>query len=179
MVYRIRDIEDHPDISLTRGGMILIGLLSGGDYQQGGLSRCGIVTAHGLARCGFGDTLFQAAVNLTREQLRSIGGTNFVTSYAPTPRVTLAESIPPSLNLYLMISPTLTSSSLTQTPSHRRVWAAGKVSQSLHGTRSRILENWLRFVNSTLNGGIRRPSSSGLPLSYGHRQSCVSCGGQS
>ena len=69
MVYRLQDITDCPDISLTRGGMILIGLLSGGDYQQGGLNRCGIVTAHGLARCGLGDSLYQAAINLTREQL--------------------------------------------------------------------------------------------------------------
>lgn len=54
---------------LTRGGMILIGLMSGGDYQQGGLSRCGTKTAHGLARCGFGDTLYTAAKNLSRERL--------------------------------------------------------------------------------------------------------------
>ncbi|KAG6809715.1 hypothetical protein H0H92_015036 [Tricholoma furcatifolium] len=68
-VYRIEDITSHPDILLTRGGMILIGLLSGGDYNQGGLNRCGTVTAHGLAKCGFGDTLFQAANNMDRQQL--------------------------------------------------------------------------------------------------------------
>jgi Holliday junction resolvase YEN1 len=56
-------------VLLTRGGMILIGLMSGGDYQQGGLSRCGTKTAHGLARCGFGDTLYTAAKNLSRERL--------------------------------------------------------------------------------------------------------------
>lgn len=65
----MRDITDHPDIALTRGGMILIGLMSGGDYQQGGLTRCGTITSHGLAKCGFGDTLYQAANNLSREEL--------------------------------------------------------------------------------------------------------------
>ncbi|KAF8064157.1 hypothetical protein FPV67DRAFT_204434 [Lyophyllum atratum] len=70
-VYRMSDITTHPDIRLTRGGMILIGLMSGGDYQQGGLARCGTVTSHGLAKCGFGDTLFQAANNMTREQLKT------------------------------------------------------------------------------------------------------------
>jgi len=49
--------------------MILIGLMSGGDYQQGGLMRCGVTTAHGLAKCGFGDSLYEAAVNLEREDL--------------------------------------------------------------------------------------------------------------
>ena len=49
--------------------MILIGVLSGGDYQQGGLMRCGVTTAHGLAKCGFGDSLYEAAVNLEREDL--------------------------------------------------------------------------------------------------------------
>ena len=49
--------------------MILIGLMSGGDYQQGGVMRCGITTAHGLAKCGFGDSLYTAATNLSRVQL--------------------------------------------------------------------------------------------------------------
>ena len=49
--------------------MILIGLMSGGDYQQGGLMRCGVTTAHGLAKCGFGDSLYEAAANLDREDL--------------------------------------------------------------------------------------------------------------
>jgi len=68
-LFRIQDITNHPDIRLTRGGMILIGLMSGGDYQQGGLARCGVTTAHALARCGFGDSLYEAAVNINRESL--------------------------------------------------------------------------------------------------------------
>ncbi|KAF9005256.1 hypothetical protein BDQ17DRAFT_386930 [Cyathus striatus] len=68
-VYCLSDITDHPDIKLSRGGLILIGLMSGGDYEQGGLTRCGIVTSHGLAKCGFGDTLYQAAATLEREEL--------------------------------------------------------------------------------------------------------------
>lgn len=42
--------------------------MSGGDYE-GGLERCGIATAHALARCGFGDTLYEAARNLSQEGL--------------------------------------------------------------------------------------------------------------
>ena len=49
--------------------MILVGLMSGGDYQQGGVMRCGITTAHALAKCGFGDSLYTAATNLSRVQL--------------------------------------------------------------------------------------------------------------
>ena len=51
--------------------MILIGLMSGGDYQEGGLARCGTVTAHGLAKCGFGDSLFHAATTLNRPELQN------------------------------------------------------------------------------------------------------------
>ena len=68
-IFRLQDISTHPEIRLTRGGLILIGLMSGGDYQQGGIMRCGITTAHGLAKCGFGDSLYTAATNLSRAQL--------------------------------------------------------------------------------------------------------------
>ena len=59
-----------PEINLTQGGLILIALLSGGDYHQAGLSGCGPKVAHGLAKCGFGDTLLSAAHTLPREGLR-------------------------------------------------------------------------------------------------------------
>ncbi|KAF9446531.1 hypothetical protein P691DRAFT_708350 [Macrolepiota fuliginosa MF-IS2] len=67
-VFRFQDIHDHPDIQLTRGGLILIGLMSGGDYE-GGLERCGVATAHALARCGFGDSLYEAACERSRDGL--------------------------------------------------------------------------------------------------------------
>jgi Holliday junction resolvase YEN1 len=68
-VFRLEDITNHPDVKLTRGGLILIGLMSGGDYQQGGLMRCGMTTSHALAKCGFGDSLYEAARTLDREDL--------------------------------------------------------------------------------------------------------------
>ena len=43
--------------------------MSGGDYAQAGLPGCGITTAHALARCGFGDTLHDAATTLPRDAL--------------------------------------------------------------------------------------------------------------
>ncbi|KAH6911809.1 hypothetical protein BKA70DRAFT_1146211 [Coprinopsis sp. MPI-PUGE-AT-0042] len=61
-------MEDITELGLTRGGLILVGLLSGGDYHSG-LDRCGIKTAVALAQCGFGDSLYQAALNLEGEQL--------------------------------------------------------------------------------------------------------------
>lgn len=67
-VYHFQEIHDHPDIQLTRGGFILIGLLSGGDYEHG-LEGCGITTAHALARCGFGDSLYEAVCNPPPEGL--------------------------------------------------------------------------------------------------------------
>lgn len=73
-VYRLSEITAHSDVRLTRGGMILVGLMSGGDYQQEGLARCGTVISHGLAKCGFGETLYQAARDLNRDELQTFLG---------------------------------------------------------------------------------------------------------
>ncbi|KAI0063521.1 hypothetical protein BV25DRAFT_1837513 [Artomyces pyxidatus] len=56
MIYTADAIKNHPSIQLTRGGLILIALLSGGDYHDG-VPKFGPGTAHALARCGFGDKL--------------------------------------------------------------------------------------------------------------------------
>jgi hypothetical protein len=34
MVYNAQDLETHPEVSLKRGGLILIALISGGDYED-------------------------------------------------------------------------------------------------------------------------------------------------
>ncbi|VDB85331.1 unnamed protein product [Peniophora sp. CBMAI 1063] len=67
-IYKASDILHHSQIQLTRGGMILIGLLSGGDYSEG-VKGCGMKTAHGLAQCGFGDELFDAVQTRSRDDL--------------------------------------------------------------------------------------------------------------
>ncbi|KIM54585.1 hypothetical protein SCLCIDRAFT_136619 [Scleroderma citrinum Foug A] len=48
---------------LTQGGLLLIALMSGGDYNDG-IHRCGIDIAQKLAHYGLGDTLLQAATTL-------------------------------------------------------------------------------------------------------------------
>lgn len=62
-------ILKHSSVQLTQGGLILIGILRGGDYHQAGLSGCGGTIAHGLARCGFGDRLLTATCTLSRAEL--------------------------------------------------------------------------------------------------------------
>ncbi|TFY70815.1 hypothetical protein EVG20_g2183 [Dentipellis fragilis] len=62
-------IATHTSVGLSRGGLILIGLLSGGDYHQAGLPRCGPNIACGLARCGFGDQLLEAANSFEAHEL--------------------------------------------------------------------------------------------------------------
>ncbi|OCH90241.1 PIN domain-like protein, partial [Obba rivulosa] len=59
MVYTAEQILVHPDVAMSRGGLILFALLSGGDYSPG-LKGFGPQIAHGLARCGFGDRLLAA-----------------------------------------------------------------------------------------------------------------------
>ncbi|CAE6390517.1 unnamed protein product [Rhizoctonia solani] len=67
MVYRMDDIERDPACKLTRGGMILIALLSGGDYDQGA-KRCGPKTALALAQRGLGDELLNAFETFSRQK---------------------------------------------------------------------------------------------------------------
>ncbi|KAI0320768.1 hypothetical protein OF83DRAFT_1169029 [Amylostereum chailletii] len=56
MIYTAEGIRTSPGVSLNRAGLILIALLSGGDYH-GGCNKFGPVIALALARCGFGDQL--------------------------------------------------------------------------------------------------------------------------
>ncbi|KDQ17005.1 hypothetical protein BOTBODRAFT_172612 [Botryobasidium botryosum FD-172 SS1] len=69
VIYRASEIEEDEDVALTQGGFILIGLLAGGDYHQAGLAGCGKNTAHGLARCGFGDQLVDAMKTMSESSL--------------------------------------------------------------------------------------------------------------
>ena len=46
----------------------MFALLCGGDYDEG-IVGCGAATAHGLARCGFGDQLIKAVETLGDEEL--------------------------------------------------------------------------------------------------------------
>ncbi|KAF8193646.1 PIN domain-like protein, partial [Mycena galopus ATCC 62051] len=68
MVYTAENIFVTPTVSLTRGGILLIALLSGGDYDKVrlcfnlGLPGCGMVTAHAMARGNFGDDLLHEAL---------------------------------------------------------------------------------------------------------------------
>ncbi|KAG8994343.1 hypothetical protein FRB93_001599 [Tulasnella sp. JGI-2019a] len=71
IIVRADDILERQDIGLTHGGLILIGLLSGGDYDEDGVTRCGPKIAQGLARCGFGDELVTAVDNLPEHHLNN------------------------------------------------------------------------------------------------------------
>lgn len=59
MLYTAEAVKDNTEIALTRGGLVLFALLSGGDYHKG-VGKVGKALAHGLARCGFGDQLLEA-----------------------------------------------------------------------------------------------------------------------
>ncbi|KAG6908150.1 hypothetical protein DXG01_005911 [Tephrocybe rancida] len=61
--YRASSIESV--VKLTHGGLVLFALLTGGDYDTGGVKGCGSTTALALARCGFGDTLVNAKETLS------------------------------------------------------------------------------------------------------------------
>jgi len=76
------------ELGLTRGGLVLVALLSGGDYDvvcishlrgpdmyslhmQTGLRNCGPSIAHGVAHYGLGYTLIEAAESLSCPELEA------------------------------------------------------------------------------------------------------------
>ncbi|KAJ7082704.1 PIN domain-like protein, partial [Mycena belliarum] len=61
MLYTAENVFITPGVGLTRGGLLLIALLSGGDYNPG-ISGCGIITAHAIARGNLGDMLLTEAL---------------------------------------------------------------------------------------------------------------------
>ncbi|KAI9446963.1 PIN domain-like protein [Lactarius psammicola] len=63
-VYNSADILAHPSVQLTRGGLILIGLLSGGDYHPAGLA---LLVAQSLTRDELPDFLTTWREDLRRE----------------------------------------------------------------------------------------------------------------
>lgn len=67
-LYSSDSIENTRDVSLSRGGLLLIALLSQGDYSNG-LHSCGLSTSTALARCGFGDRLLAAITRLEGSNL--------------------------------------------------------------------------------------------------------------
>lgn len=67
-MYTADALESIDELQLTRGGLMLIALLSGGDYHDG-MPGCGLVITHGLARCGFGDRLLLAFESMKRDDL--------------------------------------------------------------------------------------------------------------
>ncbi|KAF8955937.1 PIN domain-like protein, partial [Flammula alnicola] len=58
-LYSIDAIQNTESVELSRGGLLLIALLSKSDYSNG-LPGCGLIISAGLARCGFGDEILHA-----------------------------------------------------------------------------------------------------------------------
>ncbi|KAJ7812414.1 PIN domain-like protein [Mycena leptocephala] len=69
-VYTSAALQSTAGVGLTQGGILLIAIMSGGDYDTVGLAECGINIAHALARCGFGDSLLEASQKMDEKDLR-------------------------------------------------------------------------------------------------------------
>lgn len=58
--YRTQDVLGLPkNVSLSRAGMILFAMLSGGDYLPSGVAKCGSKLAGEIAKAGFGEDLLE------------------------------------------------------------------------------------------------------------------------
>ncbi|KAF9077226.1 hypothetical protein BDP27DRAFT_1312041 [Rhodocollybia butyracea] len=115
----------HPELDFGREDFIFIALCSGGDYGTG-LANCGIKIAAGLARAGFGKSLYRAAITHYEDpvalntfvqqwkvQLAQELRTN-ASTFLPRKSPKLANSIPesfPDLNVLRAYSNPITSES--------------------------------------------------------------------
>ncbi|KAI6030288.1 hypothetical protein EDC04DRAFT_3091706 [Pisolithus marmoratus] len=129
LTYRASSISSHPLVQITRGGAILIALLSGGDYIPAGLPGCGRAFAAGLARAGLGESLIQGATTLKgerldeflsqwRNQIRAELRSN-KSGFLPSKKPSLAASLPdsfPSIPVLLSYVSPITSE--TERPRH-------------------------------------------------------------
>ncbi|KAJ6457149.1 PIN domain-like protein [Mycena vitilis] len=118
-VYTSEAMQSHPDVGLTQGGIFLLAILGGGDYDMAGLVGCGPHIAHALACCGFGDSLLAACQNMVeadlklflvrwREDLRLELATNlrgFLRSRQPNLSTKIPEAFPSLRVLKLYIQP--------------------------------------------------------------------------
>ncbi|SNX83843.1 uncharacterized protein MEPE_02551 [Melanopsichium pennsylvanicum] len=59
-LYRATDLAALSELGIDRDGLILIALMSGGDYDATGLMQCGVKIALALARAGLGTNLVKA-----------------------------------------------------------------------------------------------------------------------
>ncbi|TFK49187.1 hypothetical protein OE88DRAFT_1810044 [Heliocybe sulcata] len=69
LAYTSEAIQHSPLYPLSQGGLLLVAVLAGGDYDKTGLAKCGPRIAQKLAQYGLGDILYTAATTLSREGL--------------------------------------------------------------------------------------------------------------
>lgn len=63
------DLAGVGQLEMSHARWILFALLTGGDYDEVGVPGCGVETAYGLARCGFGDDLVHAIRTIPSQPL--------------------------------------------------------------------------------------------------------------
>ncbi|KAF9236254.1 PIN domain-like protein [Melanogaster broomeanus] len=85
VVYSATDILLDSRVTLTKGGLLLMALFCGGDYDKG-LPHCGWKTTRSLAQQGVGDELLHAAETMNKEDL-----TKFIGCWVKHVRDLLAE----------------------------------------------------------------------------------------
>ncbi|KAK0478833.1 PIN domain-like protein [Armillaria novae-zelandiae] len=71
VLYSSKHILAQDNVRLTEGGLFLLAILLGGDYNGNkGLSRCGQKTAHMLALTSLGDSLYLAVKTMDNSELQ-------------------------------------------------------------------------------------------------------------
>ncbi|KAJ7217236.1 PIN domain-like protein [Mycena pura] len=134
-VYTSENLQSNSHTGLTPGGILLLAILAGGDYDTAGLPNCGFNIAHALARSGYGDSLLDAAKNLDeqhlceflghwREQLREELRTNSQ-GYLKNKQKNLSTKVPdtfPSIRVLRLYAQPVTSWSEGFVPSNVDRW---------------------------------------------------------
>lgn len=133
--YTASNILQHPSVRLTQGGLILVAILRGGDYDVSGLAGCGVGIAHGLAMCGFGDRLLEAAQTLSRQELTGFlnawrqdlraelqtNARGYIGRKYPSVAKSVTDDFPDVDVLFLYVHP-ITSETIRPSPTPDRFW---------------------------------------------------------
>lgn len=69
-IYYLDSLENDDTIQLARGGLLLVALMAGGDYDDG-IQNCGPTIARSLAKSGFGNALLSAFETQSKEDFKA------------------------------------------------------------------------------------------------------------
>ncbi|EPY51300.1 XPG I region-containing protein [Schizosaccharomyces cryophilus OY26] len=157
-IYEMEKITE--ELSVNHTGIILIGLMRGGDYHLKGIEHCGLQTAIGAAKLGFGDSLVSSdSLNSWRSQLQNCIRTNKNNTFGyKRPNFTIEQGFPDPLVKHYYTNPEISSEHKLKAHFSQVEWSQKPDIQALYTYAQR------RFQWINLHGNIKFVNNIAYPL---------------